>query len=145
MVGPNLKPINSIPTPQRRVVTGPRMAFELIGPMMRKDQEELWVMALSPGKRVIGLDAIFRGTVDQCLVHPRDLIRFVCQHNASSFLIAHNHPSGEVEVSECDWQLTQRLLDVSRLIQIPMDDHIVIAWPNYVSLRQRDPSMFQFD
>lgn len=95
--------------------------------------EEFWAAALTRGLKVITIQMLFRGTVDSCLVHPRDLFRFACQYNCARLIIAHNHPSGEVQPSQEDLLLTQRLVRASHLFEIPILDHLLIAQNQYLS------------
>jgi DNA repair protein RadC len=100
------------------------------------DVEEFWCLALGPKKEVIASKMLFRGTVDSCLAHPRDVFRFAVSMNASSILIAHNHPSGELLPSMEDLRFTRQLVTASSLMEIPVIDHIVMTVKGYLSMRQ---------
>lgn len=95
--------------------------------------EEFWIAALNPSLRLVERKLLFRGTVDQCTIHPRDLIRFVCEKNASAFIICHNHPSGDAKPSTNDVRITKNIFLISRLIEIPLADHIVLGNSKYYS------------
>lgn len=115
-------------------------AYLYLRPLFKMNVEEFWALALSSTKEAIATELLFRGTVDTCLFHPRDLIRFVCLANASSVIVAHNHPSGNPRPSQQDLRVTLKLERSCRLIQVPLDDHIVIAKNSYFSfLDQRTP------
>ena len=101
------------------------------------------MIALSACKKVLGIEMIFRGTVDSCIVHPRDVIRFICEHNASSYIVAHNHPSGELEPSEQDWSFTRRLVACGDIIEIPLLDHVVVTQRGHTSMASKKPEIFQ--
>lgn len=103
------------------------------------------MIALSAAKRAVGIEMIFRGTVDSCMVHPRDIVRFVCESNATSFIVAHNHPSGEIEPSEQDWSFTRRLVHCGELIEIPLIDHVVVTERGHASLASIRPSAFKIN
>jgi DNA repair protein RadC len=79
---------------------------------------------------------LFRGTVDSCFVHPRDVFRFAIAENASSLLVAHNHPSGELIPSMEDLRFTRQLVAASALMEIPVVDHVILSSRGYASLRQ---------
>ena len=100
---------------------------------MTSDVEEFWVLALRCDKSVIDKVCLFRGTVDACMVHPRDVVRYVCTKNASSFFVAHNHPSQDSRPSPLDLLITQRLVELSDLMQIPLIDHIIVTKKGYFS------------
>lgn len=98
------------------------------------DTEEFWVLALGPKKNLIRCKMLFRGTVDSCLVHPRDIFRFAYTENASSLIVAHNHPSGDPQPSTEDILFTRRLVRASDLLQVPILDHLIITQDAYTSL-----------
>ena len=98
--------------------------------------EEFWIAALNPQCQVINAVMLFRGTVDSCFVHPRDVFRFGLQFNASSVLVGHNHPSGQSKPSSADVELTTRLREAGLLLQIPLVDHIIIAKGSYFSFAE---------
>ena len=102
-------------------------AFESFSPLARSEVEEFWVLALGPSKRPISCQMLFRGTVDYCLIHPRDIFRFACLQNASSIIIAHNHPSGDLLPSPHDLKITRELTLAGRILQIPLLDHILVT------------------
>jgi DNA repair protein RadC len=103
---------------------------------MIQDVEELWCLALGPGLKLIAVQMIFRGTVDACTVHPRDIFRFACLQNASQLIIAHNHPSGDHEPSLQDLEFTQKLIEVGWAIEIPIVDHLIITDSTYSSMAE---------
>ena len=98
--------------------------------------EEFWVIALNPSCDVIACKMLFRGTVDSCFIHPRDIFRFALLNNASSLLVGHNHPSGSFSPSAADQELTCRLREAGKLLQIPLVDHIIIGREGFFSFAQ---------
>lgn len=108
-------------------------SFHFFAKWMGSDCEELWVAALDSQLKVLEKKMIFRGTVDACLFHPRDVIRFLCLQNASSFVMAHNHPSGSLKPSKEDVRLTKKMYQLSKLLEIPMRDHLIICREKYFS------------
>ncbi|MBX2996190.1 MAG: JAB domain-containing protein [Bdellovibrionaceae bacterium] len=101
------------------------------------DQEEFWVLALGSELQVLDCKMLFRGTVHSCPVHPRDVIRFVAGANATSFMIAHNHPEGQALPSRSDLAVTRQLWKVGGLIEIPLTDHLILGKEGYCSLADR--------
>ena len=100
---------------------------------MATDVEEFWIAALNSNLELIDKKLLFRGTVNSCLVHPRDIIRFTCIHNAVSFVIAHNHPSGNPRRPETDLIITKKLFQLGCLLEIPMNDHLILSSRGYFS------------
>ncbi len=115
----------------------PTQVFHFLKPKIHKEQEELWVLACNAQLELIQADAIFRGTVDHCLFHPRDVVRFLVLHNTSQYFVAHNHPTGSPEPSRKDLTLTRKLVQLSHLIEIPLLDHIILAPGGFCSLAER--------
>lgn len=98
--------------------------------------EEFWIAALDSQKNCISSALLFKGTINYCLFHPRDIFRFIIIQNAVSFIVAHNHPSGCPNPSREDIQITRTLMELSHLFQIGLEDHLIISNNSYFSFRQ---------
>jgi DNA repair protein RadC len=70
---------------------------------------------------------LFRGTIDQSSVHPREVVKECLWHGASSVIFAHNHPSGVAKPSTADEQITRRLIQALALIDVQVLDHLIIG------------------
>lgn len=114
-------------------LTHPQLAYQYLVGRIRRDVEEFWAVALNADKEIISCQCLFRGTVDQCLFHPRDVFRFACLNNASAILIAHNHPSGNTRPSPQDIKITEQLLYIAALMQIAIVDHLIMGKDSYFS------------
>jgi len=101
--------------------------------VMRFEQEEFWVLCLTSGQRLIASQMLFLGTVDRCMVHPRDIFRFAIIHNSARIIISHCHPMGEAHPSAEDIQLTSRLLHAGKILGIEIVDHIVLSTQDHSS------------
>jgi DNA repair protein RadC len=117
-------------------ISSSRLAHNIFKKHMIQDVEELWCIGLGPSLSLLQVQMIFRGTVDSCTVHPRDIFRFACINNASQLIIAHNHPSGDCRPSEHDIEFTQRLIHIGREIEIPVLDHLILTTKNYLSIAE---------
>lgn len=115
------------------IITTAESAFLTLKDQIQAEVEEFWTLALGPDKSLLQSKMIFRGTVDACLVHPRDIFRFACLANASTILVAHNHPSGDSRPSEFDIVITQQLIRASRVLEIPLVDHLIITHTGFSS------------
>lgn len=115
-------------------VSSSLQAFEILRPKFNPYAEEIWAIALNSQLQALSLEMIFRGTADQCLIHPRDIFRFLILNNASSFVLAHNHPSGEVLPSGQDLTLTRKIHSGGLLFQIPLQDHLIFSPEKYFSM-----------
>lgn len=124
------------------VISSSRRASSWVRRQIKYDQEELWILALSASKRLIEGRMLFRGTADACLVHPRDIFRFIFETNAVGFIMVHNHPSDEPLPSEQDWTFTERIQKGCEVFQIVLLDHLIVTRRNHTSLRAMKPHIF---
>jgi len=107
------------------------------------DREEFWAMALTTAQELIHAEMLFRGTVDCCLAHPRDVFRFAVRMNASRLLLLHNHPSGDPRPSSLDWAFTEKITRCSWMMEIPVIDHVIVTERSYKSLAALRPQLFR--
>lgn len=122
-----------------------QFAYQVLKKHMIQDVEELWCLAMGPGLNLISIQMIFRGTVDSCTVHPRDIFRYACLQNASQLIIAHNHPSGDETASSQDIEFTRRVVSIGKEIEIPVIDHLILTKTNYLSMAESKLSPFSID
>lgn len=108
----------------------------LINKLIGQTQELVMVVYLDTKNQIIKLDNIFKGTLNSTTVHPRDIFRRCLQLSASKFIVAHNHPSGIISVSDADLEFTNRLLKCSELIGCELLDHLIIGKDSYLSLKE---------
>lgn len=98
-----------------------------------KKQEYFYCIYLNNKKKVIKEKLIFLGTINYSLVHPREIFKEACLCSATSILCIHNHPSGNPMPSRDDIEITNKLIEVGKIIGIPLDDHIIIGKDSYYS------------
>ena len=87
--------------------------------------------------RMIASEELFRGTLAQTSVYPREVLKAALAHNAAAVIFAHNHPSGVAEPSRADELLTQALKQALGLVDIRTLDHFVVAGNQVVSFAER--------
>jgi DNA repair protein RadC len=92
---------------------------------------------LDAQNRVVGDEVLFRGTLTQTSVYPREVVKQALAHNAAGVILAHNHPSGVAEPSHADEALTRALRQALALVDIRVLDHFVIAGNAAVSFAER--------
>jgi DNA repair protein RadC len=102
-----------------------------------REQEVFFCVFLDAQHRVIAGEELFRGTLTQTSVYPREVVRRALQHNAAATILAHNHPSGAAEASQADRALTRTLCDALRLVDIKVLDHFIVARTQIVSFAER--------
>lgn len=98
-----------------------------------KSQEHFLLITLDGASNIIKKRVIHIGTINQSLVHPREVFRPAIIDNAVGVIIAHNHPSGTLEASRADIQITQRLKEVAKLVGIELLDHVILSKQGYYS------------
>lgn len=102
-----------------------------------KEAEEFWCVWLDAQHRVIGMESMFRGTLAQTSVYPREIVKRALAHNAAAVIFAHNHPSGIAEPSRADEMLTQSLKQALALVDVRSLDHIIVAGNVALSFAER--------
>ncbi|MBQ8211510.1 MAG: DNA repair protein RadC [Treponema sp.] len=101
-------------------------------------KEHFVMITLNGGHEIIKIHLISVGTVSKTIIHPREVFREAIKENASSIVICHNHPSGNCVPSEEDIETTKFLIKASKLIGIPILDHIIFDCDSYYSFLEHD-------
>jgi DNA repair protein RadC len=101
------------------------------------EHEVFIVIYLDATNRLIAADEMFRGTLTQTSVYPREIVKSALDHNAAAVAFAHNHPSGSPEPSRADQQLTLTLKTTLALIDVRVIDHFVVAGDRICSFAER--------
>jgi len=111
-------------------------AYEHILPLWKNIDytESFGVLLLSRAQKVLGLCWISSGGVSGTVVDPKTIFQAALKANASVIILAHNHPSGQLFPSEADKQLTRKLRDAGKLLDISVVDHLIITSENYYSM-----------
>ena len=91
------------------------------------DREVFAVLLLNTKNKVIGIHDVSVGSLTASVVHPREVFKAACLANAASIILTHNHPSGDPAPSKEDINITARLVQAGRLMDIPVLDHIIIG------------------
>jgi hypothetical protein len=105
------------------------IAAELCSEMRFLDRELLRVVLLNAKQHLIKVVTVSQGTVNESLAHPREIFKPVITHSAYSFVMVHNHPSGDATPSEADIRLTRRINEASRILDLKLMDHVIIGTP----------------
>lgn len=101
------------------------------------EHEVFVALLLDSQHRLIRYEELFRGTLSQTSVYPREVVKTALMHNAAAIILAHNHPSGIAEPSRADELLTQALKQALALIDVRVLDHFVVAGADTVSFAER--------
>jgi DNA repair protein RadC len=105
--------------------------------LAQRDHEVFAVLFLDAQNRLIRCEEMFRGTLAQTSVYPREVLKRALDLNAASVILAHNHPSGAAEPSRADEFLTQTLKSALQLVDVRVLDHLVVGRAGVVSFAER--------
>ena len=122
----------------RPVLSGPEQVYARYAPLMEDLRKEVFRLALLDAKNVLLRDVIVsEGTLSASLVHPREVFKPAILESAASIILLHNHPSGDPTPSREDVRLTRQLIECSRLLDLPIHDHVIIGRERFISMAQR--------
>jgi len=114
----------------RAQIKSSRDAYDLFFDSWNKNTiefiEEFKVMLLNRANRVLGIATISQGSTSGSIVDIKVLLQYAIKVNASSIIVAHNHPSGTSEPSDSDRKITKRIYDAGNLVDIKLLDHIIV-------------------
>ena len=122
----------------RDVLASPAAVRGYLGLRMQHlGHEVFWAVFLDAQNRVIAADELFRGTLTQTSVYPREVVKQALAHNAAGVILAHNHPSGVAEPSLQDQALTRSLAESLALVDVKVLDHFIVAPGACLSFAER--------
>ena len=122
---------------ERPIIDSPEKAVEQLSDIRDKKQEYFVCLTLDGANRLIAKRIITIGTLTASLVHPREVFADAITDRAASIIVAHNHPSGNLEPSEADLSVTERLIDASAILNIAFNDHILVTKSSFTSIINR--------
>ncbi|MBK6618960.1 MAG: DNA repair protein RadC [Nitrosomonas sp.] len=123
---------------QGAIMDSPQSVKDYLRLSMRSKPHEIFTVIFLDGQhRTIVTEELFRGTLTQASVYPREVVKRALFHNAAAVILAHNHPSGLAEPSKADEMLTQSLKQALALVDVRVLDHFVIGSEEVVSFAER--------
>jgi DNA repair protein RadC len=123
---------------ERPAVRSPHdIANLLLVEMGMLEQEHLRTVILDTKNRVLAIPEIYKGSLNSAVVRVGELFREAIRQNAAAIVLVHNHPSGDPTPSKEDVEVTERVIDAGKLLDIEVLDHLVIGRAKYVSLKER--------
>ncbi len=105
--------------------------------MLALDQEELWVAALDTKNRLLKVDKVYRGSVNSAQIRVGEVYKEALRLNATSIIVAHNHPTSDPTPSPEDILVTKQIVEAGKLLDVEALDHLIVGGNRYVSLRER--------
>lgn len=112
---------------ERPIIDSPEKAVEQLSDLRDKKQEYFVCLTLDGANRLIAKRIISIGTLTSSLVHPREVFAEAIADRAASIIVAHNHPSGNLQPSQADRDVTERLREAGELLGINLLDHVIIT------------------
>ena len=116
--------------PVKGKLESPDLIYNLLGPeMMMLTKESLRAVLLDTRLRLLRVEEISLGSISECIAHPREVFRPALIHSAYAVILAHNHPSGDPSPSAADIQMSRRMSEAAKILQIRLVDHVIIGAP----------------
>ena len=117
-------------------ITSAKQVYQQLQEFIYKKQEHFIVLTLDGASYIINKSIVFIGSLNQSLVHPREVFAQAISDRAASIIISHNHPSGQLSPSIADLEVTKRLKKVGEIMGIELLDHVIISHNGYFSLQE---------
>jgi DNA repair protein RadC len=117
--------------------TAPKQVYETFRFLMKETKEMFLTLHLDGKNRVVCMDLVSIGSLNQSIVHPREVYKTALLSNAAAILCVHQHPSGDPNPSAEDISITKRLREAGEIVGIRLLDHIIVGADDYVSFVER--------
>lgn len=119
-------------------ITSPEDAYRIMKDFIGSLDREVFVVAcLNNKNEITNISIVHMGSLNQSLVHPREVFKTAILSNSASIICGHNHPSGDPTPSREDIEVTKRLEEAGRILGIDVLDHIIVGDERYVSLKEK--------
>ncbi len=119
----------------KRIKSSEDVAIYLIGRLSGLKQENFVILLLDSRNNLLKEETVFVGSLNETLIHPREIFNRAIKECAAGIIIVHNHPSGDPTPSNEDIKMTKDLFKIGKLVGIDVLDHIVIGESNFVSFK----------
>ena len=125
-------------------ITSPDDALECFTRLIDDDsQEQVLAIYTNVANEVIGYSVIGKGTDCESIASTKIAYQKALLAGANGMVLMHNHPSGNIDPSEADIELTQKFIDAGKLVEVSLIDHLVVGYGNCQSIRSSNPQMFE--
>lgn len=117
----------------------PESISELMNTLFQADkkaEEYVWLLAFDAAFHVVGVFEVSHGAVNYSVISPREIFIRLCLCGATNFIICHNHPSGDINPSYDDIEVTERAKEAGDMMKIPLIDHIILGERSYYSFKE---------
>lgn len=123
----------------RKKFSSPELVYDFCTQQLgmdRQTEEYVYCFCLDTSRHLTGLFEVTHGTVNASLISPREIFQKLLLLGATSFIMAHNHPSGDIAPSQEDINITASLEKCGRMMDIPLLDHIIVGYNAYYSFKE---------
>ncbi len=121
-------------TPDKAKITGSNDAADLFMPLLGDlDHEEFWILLLNRHNKIIDRFMASKGGITGTVIDVRSIMKVALDKLATSMILCHNHPSGNLSPSDADQQITQKLKEAGKMVDIQVLDHLIITQKKYFS------------
>lgn len=123
---------------ENKQISSPEDVFRIVNKYLDGvDREHLVLLTLDTKNKVTSINTVSIGSINTSIVHPREVFKTAILSNASSVILSHNHPSGNVKPSKEDIDITKRIKECGRILGIELLDHVIIGDDKYSSLKEK--------
>ena len=120
---------------EKIILNDPKKVFEQTKDLQTWTKEGFIVFCLDTDLSIISREIVSIGTLNSCIIHPREIFRTAITRNANSIIVAHNHPSGNLTPSKEDLDITKQLKNAGEILNILLLDHVIVSKQGYNSIK----------
>ncbi len=117
--------------------TKPEQVFEMFRDLRRETKEHFITLHLDGKNRIVCFDRVSIGSLNQAIVHSREVFKTACLSNAAAILLVHNHPTGDPAPSQEDLAITRRIKEAGEILGIKVLDHIIVGDNDFLSFVEK--------
>jgi len=117
--------------------SAPQQVYDTFSFLMKETKEMFLTLHLDGKNRIMAMDTVSVGSLNQSIVHPREVFKTACLSNAAALILIHQHPSGDPTPSAEDLSITRRLKEAGEIMGIRVLDHIIIGDGEYCSFVEK--------
>ena len=119
-------------------ISSPDDLIPFVNHYAMSEKEHFLAVTLNGGHNIIQIHVVSVGTINRTIIHPREVFGEAIRENATAVILCHNHPSGHTYPSEEDIETTNNLIEASKILGIPVLDHIIIDCNSYFSFKEHE-------
>ncbi|WP_022669485.1 JAB domain-containing protein [Desulfospira joergensenii] len=117
-------------------ISSPETLYNILKPLMAQHPttEKFYCLFLNAKNEILSIDILFSGTISGCSVYPREIIKACLDKGAAALIVAHNHPSGDINPSKCDKEITKKIMAACYVMGIQFHEHVICGAGAFCSM-----------